>query len=229
MNQHQLLMTHTKGRVRGTCKCGQWSDLHATVLARGAWDQHLAWPGAEARPLVLAPRRLQSRKRESEIECAGNSWLSDMRRYRRGWKLGSHLAREGLRTRISATHTQRRKSFALSSAPREQRSPRIAPFPTRSTSTQFTGRPRLERPMTSADNRFQGSLSGGKRCNAEGRLDAHHLSYENRGREEPKDLLALCGECHGLLREDDPRGLPDFPLSELDGVSTDASLDGIPF
>ena len=34
-------------------------------------------------------------------------------------------------------------------------------------------------------------------CGADGRLEAHHLTYERIFHERLSDLMALCGECHG--------------------------------
>lgn len=43
----------------------------------------------------------------------------------------------------------------------------------------------------------------GHRCQACGtrgaRLDVHHNSYDNYGDERPPDLIALCGDCHGIF------------------------------
>ena len=39
-------------------------------------------------------------------------------------------------------------------------------------------------------------------CDSTRRLEAHHRTYQRRGNEEPRDLVALCHECHsrpGLL------------------------------
>ncbi len=33
-------------------------------------------------------------------------------------------------------------------------------------------------------------------CNAAGPLEAHHRTYERRGKELPEDLVALCHDCH---------------------------------
>ena len=33
-------------------------------------------------------------------------------------------------------------------------------------------------------------------CNAEGRLQVHHRTYERLGYELPGDLIALCVDCH---------------------------------
>jgi 5-methylcytosine-specific restriction endonuclease McrA len=38
-------------------------------------------------------------------------------------------------------------------------------------------------------------------CNEAGDLEAHHRTYERRGREEPADLTALCPSCHSLFHE----------------------------
>jgi len=33
-------------------------------------------------------------------------------------------------------------------------------------------------------------------CGSDGALEAHHLSYDNLGNEEPQDLVVLCDACH---------------------------------
>lgn len=33
-------------------------------------------------------------------------------------------------------------------------------------------------------------------CNESGRLDVHHRTYENRGREQSGDVIVLCRHCH---------------------------------
>lgn len=33
-------------------------------------------------------------------------------------------------------------------------------------------------------------------CNSDGTLHVHHRTYENLGREEPTDIIALCDKCH---------------------------------
>ena len=35
-------------------------------------------------------------------------------------------------------------------------------------------------------------------CNSDGKVNVHHRTYENRGREHITDLILLCKECHEL-------------------------------
>jgi hypothetical protein len=52
-------------------------------------------------------------------------------------------------------------------------------------------------------------------CDANGRLDVHHLSYANLGDEPLSDLMALCRECHDATHElwDQVEG--GFPASQI--------------
>lgn len=45
-------------------------------------------------------------------------------------------------------------------------------------------------------------------CNAGGRLEVHHRTYERLGRELMTDLVALCRECHRLFSDRMPKPLP---------------------
>jgi hypothetical protein len=38
-------------------------------------------------------------------------------------------------------------------------------------------------------------------CNAKGRLNVHHRTYENCGREQPSDLIVLCEGCHAKVHD----------------------------
>jgi hypothetical protein len=38
-------------------------------------------------------------------------------------------------------------------------------------------------------------------CNIDGLLDVHHRTYERRGAEEIRDLVALCRTCHGRIHD----------------------------
>jgi hypothetical protein len=39
-------------------------------------------------------------------------------------------------------------------------------------------------------------------CNASGRLEVHHRTYERLGHERDADLIVLCADCHRLFHSD---------------------------
>lgn len=41
-------------------------------------------------------------------------------------------------------------------------------------------------------------------CNGTERLEVHHRTYENLGREKPEDLTVLCHTCHELYSKRKP-------------------------
>lgn len=43
-------------------------------------------------------------------------------------------------------------------------------------------------------------------CGSVDRLDLHHMTYENLGREKLEDVVWLCRSCHDCLHRDDPAG-----------------------
>jgi 5-methylcytosine-specific restriction endonuclease McrA len=47
-------------------------------------------------------------------------------------------------------------------------------------------------------------LADGTRCPVKGRLEAHHITYENFGAEGFADLVAVCSKCHDAIHN---RGL----------------------
>jgi hypothetical protein len=72
-------------------------------------------------------------------------------------------------------------------------------------------------------NRAEGRC---ERCQTKGRLEAHHLTYENLFNEKPEDLEVLCPKCHHRadLKRKREKGIRTFALNKYgDGYDGDLS------